>query len=177
MTKPPRPVGWPSLICPYSPGERRFVIIGRLRPSGAARARELGLSPQQLIIVNHSPGPSDNFQLRASSEVVRACVSGGIGRFARGALHFPPPCYWAKREVVAPPNLCCECSAIPYTAFPALFRTDNSEAGLTLASPSFFGRRDVLHAGVKRDPTNCSTPARMRDPIRLFPATAPRSDA
>jgi hypothetical protein len=35
---------------------------------------------------------------------------------------------------------------------------------------------DVLHAGVKRDPTNFSTPA-MRDPIRLFLATAPRSDA
>ena len=29
------------------------------------------VSPLQLIIVNHSPGPSDNFQLRASSEVVR----------------------------------------------------------------------------------------------------------
>ena len=87
MTKPPRPVGWPSLICPYSPGERRFVIIGRLRPSGAARARELGLSQQQLIIVNHSPRPSDNFQLRASSEVVigRVCLVASAG--SRGEPH------------------------------------------------------------------------------------------
>ena len=35
---------------------------------------------------------------------------------------------------------------------------------------------DVLHAGVKRDPTNFSTRA-MRDPTRLFLAAAPRSDA
>ena len=38
------------------------------------------------------------------------------------------------------------------------------------------GAADVLHASVKRVPTNFSTRA-MRDPYRLFLAAAPRSDA